>query len=110
MEHIKRHVFVCINQRPANHPKGCCQTKGSVEVAQALTEAIDMSDLVANTGIAGATCLGPCTFGPTIVVYPEGVWYSNVKVEDVPEITEEHLRNGRPVERLRLRLPGPIDE
>jgi len=109
VEHIKRHVFVCINQRPPDHPKGCCQSKGSIEVAQALSEAIGTSDLVAHTAMAGATCLGPCTLGPTIVVYPEGVWYKEVTVADVPELVEEHLRNGRPVERLRLRLPGPIE-
>lgn len=105
MEHIKRHVFVCINQRPENHPKGCCQSKGSIEIAQAFSEAIGTSELAANTAMAGATCLGPCTMGPTVVIYPEGVWYTGVKLEDVPEIIEEHLKNGRPVERLRMKAP-----
>jgi (2Fe-2S) ferredoxin len=42
------------------------------------------------------------------VVYPEGVWYGRVRVEDIPEIVESHLVNGVPVERLRLReLEGP---
>ena len=108
MEHIKRHVFVCINQRPPNHPKGCCQSKGSIEIAQALTEAIEANGLSDHTALAGATCLGPCTLGPTVVVYPEGVWFQGVKAEDVAQIVEEHLKNGRPVERLRLRLPGPV--
>ncbi len=105
MEHIKRHVFVCINQRQPDHPMGCCQSKGSIDLIQALGEAVSMSDLAADTAVAGATCLGPCTLGPTVVVYPEGVWYQGVKLDDVPEIIEEHLNNGRPVERLRLRLP-----
>lgn len=105
MEHIKRHVFVCINQRQPGHPMGCCQSKGSIDIIQALGEAVNTSDLAQDTAVAGATCLGPCTLGPTVVVYPEGVWYSGVKKEDVPEIVEEHLTHGRPVERLRLRLP-----
>ena len=42
--------------------------------------------------MAGVTCLGPCTLGPTVLVYPDGVWYSGVKVEDVEEIVEEHLK------------------
>jgi (2Fe-2S) ferredoxin len=109
VEHIKRHIFVCINQRPPNHPKGCCQSKGSIEIAQALGEAIETNGLADHTALAGATCLGPCTLGPTVVVYPEGVWYQGVKPEDVPEILEEHLKNGRPVERLRLRLSGPAE-
>ena len=39
---------------------------------------------------------------PTIVVYPEQVWYGFVQTQDLDEIVEEHLRHGRPVERLRL--------
>lgn len=85
---------------------GCCQTKGSVEVLQALGEAVQTSELAADTAVGGTTCLGPCTLGPSLVVYPEGVWYQGVKAEDVPEIVEEHLNKGQPVERLRLRLPG----
>ena len=84
---------------------GCCQTKGSIEVLQALGEAVQTSTLAADTAVGGATCLGPCALGPSLVVYPEGVWYQGVKVEDVPEIVEEHLTKGNPVERLRLRLP-----
>ena len=50
-----------------------------------------------------AGCLDACSQGPAVVVYPEGVWYGHVKVEDVPEIVESHLVRGQPVERLRLR-------
>ncbi len=106
MDHIKRHVFVCINQRPPGHPMGCCQSKGSIDLIQALGEAVTTSDLASSTAVAGATCLGPCTMGPTVVVYPEGVWYQGVKADDIPEIVEEHLTKGKPVERLRLQMPA----
>ncbi len=53
-------------------------------------------------------CLEQCEHGPTIVVYPEQVWYGFVKAEDLDEIVEEHLRRGRPVERLRL-APGCLN-
>ena len=109
MEHIKRHVFVCINQRQPGHPMGCCQSKGSIDLIQKLGEAVSTTNLAQDTAVAGATCLGPCTLGPTVVVYPEGVWYQGVNLEDVSEIVEEHLTNGRPVERLRLRLPETGD-
>jgi (2Fe-2S) ferredoxin len=105
MEHIKRHVFVCINQRQPGHPMGCCQSKGSIEILQAFGEAVNSSDLAATTAVSGATCLGPCTLGPSVVVYPEGVWYQGLKASDVSEIVESHLNGGEPVERLRLRLP-----
>lgn len=45
-------------------------------------------------------CLDQCELGPTVVVYPEAVWYGGVKPEDVDEIIESHIVNGRPVERL----------
>jgi (2Fe-2S) ferredoxin len=47
-------------------------------------------------------CLDQCEHGPTVVVYPEAVWYGNVQPEDAAEIVTEHLVGGRPVERLRL--------
>lgn len=109
MDHIKRHVFVCINQRQPGHPMGCCQSKGSIELIQALGDAVNTSDLAAYTAVAGSTCLGPCTMGPTVVVYPEGVWYQGVKKDDIPEIVDEHLKKGKPVERLRLKMPESLD-
>jgi (2Fe-2S) ferredoxin len=50
-------------------------------------------------------CLDACAFGPSVVVYPEGVWYGGVTVEDVPEIIESHIINGKSVERLLIRDP-----
>ena len=47
-------------------------------------------------------CLDVCKAGPIAIVYPEGVWYGGVTVDDVDEIFNEHVLNGRPVERLRL--------
>ena len=47
-------------------------------------------------------CLDQCEHGPTVVVYPEAVWYGFVRPEDAAEIVEQHLVGGRPVERLRL--------
>jgi len=65
-------------------------------------------ELVAKLGLKGqvranaAGCMDACAFGITVVVYPEGVWYGRVKLEDVDEIVQSHLVEGRPVERLRL--------
>ncbi len=47
-------------------------------------------------------CMGRCAVGPVMVVYPEGVWYTYVDRDDVEEIIQEHLLNGREVERLKL--------
>ena len=48
-------------------------------------------------------CLGICDFGPTVVIYPEGIFYVGVQVEDVSEIVQSHLVNNQPVERLVLK-------
>jgi (2Fe-2S) ferredoxin len=60
-------------------------------------------DLWGRVAVTPAGCLGPCFEGPTIVVYPEGVWYVGVTLADVPEIIEQHMVGGHPVERLRYR-------
>jgi (2Fe-2S) ferredoxin len=49
-----------------------------------------------------AGCLDRCADGPVMVVYPAGVWYTLVDQEDVEEIIQSHLINGRPVARLQL--------
>lgn len=49
-----------------------------------------------------AGCMDRCEEGPVVVVYPEGVWYTYVDQHDVDEIIDEHLVNGRIVERLRI--------
>ena len=54
----------------------------------------------------GCGSVGFCAVGAAVMVYPDGVWYAQVRASDVPEIVEEHLVNGRPVERLALlRVP-----
>ena len=99
---FKRHVFVCTNRRPDGNPKGCCATKGGEEVRAAFKERAGRSAGSKGSMRANAAgCLDTCAFGVSVVVYPEGIWYGGVKLEDVPAIVEEHLVGGRPVERLR---------
>ncbi len=98
----RHHVFVCENRRPDDDPRGCCAAKGSEAIRDALKAEIHRRGLKQEVRANGAGCLDSCAEGPTIVVYPEGVWYGRVRVEDVPEIVESHLVNGVPVERLRV--------
>lgn len=102
MPPFERHIFVCCNERPAGHPRGCCAEKGSNEIRAALKEAIAARGLKGTVRANQAGCLDQCEHGVTVVVYPEGVWYGFVTLADVPEIVEQHLIAGRPVERLRL--------
>ena len=55
-----------------------------------------------NIRINKAGCLDRCADGPVAVIYPEGIWYTFVDTEDIEEIIQSHLIQGRPVERLQL--------
>ncbi|RYZ37392.1 MAG: (2Fe-2S) ferredoxin domain-containing protein, partial [Myxococcaceae bacterium] len=65
-------------------------------------EELDKRGLKRSMRANAAGCVDTCAFGVSVVVYPEGTWYGGVKVEDVPTIVEEHLVQGRPVERLLM--------
>jgi len=100
MVKIERHFFVCENQRPAAG-KPSCAARGSGEILAALQKGLGAHPEVwGRVAITPSGCLGPCFEGPTIVVYPEAVWYVGVTADDVAEIVEEHLCAGRPVQRL----------
>jgi (2Fe-2S) ferredoxin len=99
---FKHHVFVCENRRDPSDPKGSCAAKGSDAIRAALKEELAKRGLHKKIRANSAGCLDGCAEGPTVVVYPEGIWYGHVRPEDVPEIVESHLVNGVPVERLRL--------
>lgn len=101
---FEAHVFVCTNERPAGHPRGSCKEKGAETLLQALKQEVASSGLGGKVRAQKAGCLDSCEFGATLVIYPEGVWYGHVKVDDVHEIVQSHLIQGKPVDRLRI--PG----
>lgn len=105
MSRYQRHIFVCTNRRPDGHPKGCCAEKGSEQVRAILKAELKKRDLNALVRANTSGCLDACEFGVSIVIYPEGVWYGGVTVADVPEIIDQHLINGKVVERLLIRDP-----
>jgi (2Fe-2S) ferredoxin len=102
MSRYKRHIFVCTNQRPPGHPKGCCLEKGSAEVRdlfQAELKRRGLSTIVrANT----SGCLDACAFGVSMVIYPDGIWYGGVKKDDVMEIVERTIVKGEIIDRLLI--------
>jgi (2Fe-2S) ferredoxin len=101
--HFDRHVFVCTNRREPGNPKGDCASKGSEEVRDAFKRLLHDKGLKGRIRANAAGCLDQCARGATVVVYPEQVWYGGVRVEDVPEIVEQHLIGDVPVERLRMK-------
>lgn len=100
---LERHIFICTNRRDPGNPKGCCASKGAEKVREAFKKAVFDEDLRATMRANAAGCLDQCEHGVTVVVYPEQVWYGRVTLQDVPEIVRSHLKDGVPVERLRIR-------
>lgn len=100
---LERHVFVCTNQRNPGDPKGSCAEKGGEEVREAFKRALQASGLKGRMRANAAGCLDQCGRGIAVVVYPEQIWYGKVTAADVPEIVEQHLIGGVPVERLRMK-------
>ena len=95
-------MFVCINERSADHPKGCCKAKGGVEVRDALKAELTKRGLSKQIRANNAGCLDQCEHGVAVVVYPEQTWYGGVTVADVAEIVEKHLVGGEVVTRLLM--------
>jgi (2Fe-2S) ferredoxin len=109
MAKFQKHIFICINEREAGDPKGCCAARGGKDVASAFKKKLHERGLKRIVRPNKAMCLDQCAMGVTIVVYPEGTWYGHVTVDDVDEIIDQHIIGGRPVERLVIppeRLTG----
>ncbi|MGA2772857.1 MAG: methyltransferase [Bryobacteraceae bacterium] len=98
MEPFRYHVYVCDQQKAEGVPS--CPARGSRGMIEELRRQIVAQGLANDVQITTCGSLGLCERGPNMVVYPEGVWYSGVRAEDVPEIVDSHFRQGRPVSRL----------
>ncbi|MDD4613021.1 MAG: NADH-quinone oxidoreductase subunit NuoF [Synergistaceae bacterium] len=93
----RAHVLIC-------HGTGCA-SGGSPKVLEAFKEELRKKNLEKEVLVIATGCHGMCEFGPIVVVYPEGTFYSRVNPEDVSEIVEEHLYKGRIVNRLLYKEP-----
>jgi (2Fe-2S) ferredoxin len=96
----KRYLFVCINRRAEDNPKGCCAAKDSEEVYGALKAEIGARGLAKlEARVCTSSCLDECETGVTVLVEPDHFFYGHVTVADVPEIVDG-LVKGEPVKRL----------
>ena len=102
MSYYKHHVFFCCNQRPEGEM--CCAKLGAVEAQTYAKDRIGQLKLKGKgkVRINKAGCMDRCDEGPVLAVYPEAVWYQYVDTDDIEEIIQEHLVNGRVVERLKI--------
>lgn len=102
MAAFEHHIFICTNKRPPENPRGCCDPEGAGALQLAFKQELAARGLKTTVRANKAGCLEQCEHGPSVVVYPEAVWYGSVTLADVPEIVESHIMKGEPVARLRL--------
>ena len=100
--YYKRHIFFCCNQKNDNN--GGCKNLGGEDAFIYAKDLLQKKELWGKN-LYRATksgCLGRCSSGPVCVIYPDGIWYSYVDLDDVKEIIEQHLINATIVDRLLL--------
>ncbi len=102
------HFFVCTNRRGANNSAAlpCCADRGGNELLAALQSEFARRRYPRGVKVSGSTCLTTCQHGPTIAVYPDGVWYVGVTPADVAALFDAHAPGGDGAPLAHL-LPPP---
>ena len=98
----QKHIFICTNQKEEG--KACCGEQKGMELVEAFKSLVKENNLSATIRAQRAGCIDACAMGPSMVVYPEGVFYGKVQLSDVEEIFNSHFLNNIPVERLKLKF------
>jgi (2Fe-2S) ferredoxin len=102
MAKFEHHLFVCTNERDKSASRPSCGNEHGKKMKGAFKDAIKDAGLKGRVRVTEVGCLDQCEHAAVMVVYPSAVWYGFVHSRDAEEIVQEHLLNGRPVERLRL--------
>jgi (2Fe-2S) ferredoxin len=96
------YVFVCQNRRAPENPKGSCAVGGAEEVLDKLKSMVSNRGLKDRVRVMSSGCQDLCAHGPTVSVWPTGIFYGHVKPSDCEEIVEKHFAGGEVIERLVL--------
>ncbi len=102
MAKFTHHLFVCGNQRPKGHPRGCCDTTGEDALRDRLKSEIRSRGLRATVRVNKAGCLDQCELGPVVVIYPQAIWYGGVGLDDVERIIDTSIQGDGVVEDLLI--------
>lgn len=100
--YFEYHVFFCLNQRADG--EACCMDKGAEAAFDYMKARVKKLGLNGQdkARINRASCFDRCGEGPLLVIYPQAIWYTFVDNDDIDEIIESHLMNGKVVERLTV--------
>ncbi|MGE0546828.1 MAG: ferredoxin [Kofleriaceae bacterium] len=102
---MRRHLFICTNAR--NSGKPACGARGGLQI-QAEVSRLLIEQGAPDVLVTATACLGPCFDGPNAVIYPDGVWYGDLTVDDAPAITT-HLIDGTVHAAKAVPAPGSTD-
>ena len=102
MAGFTHHIFVCCNTREPGHVRGCCDPSKSQALRNQFKIELDKRGLKGRVRANMAGCLDQCEHGPNLVIYPQGIWYGGVRLEDVPRIIEQTIIGGVMLEDLRI--------
>jgi (2Fe-2S) ferredoxin len=97
----EKHIFVCSNQRAEGAPRVSCGENHGNEIVARFKALIVENKLRMKVRAQRTSCFDWCEQGPIITIYPEGVVYGKVTLEDVEEIFESHIINNQPINRLK---------
>jgi (2Fe-2S) ferredoxin len=97
---FSHHIFVCCNRREPGSARGCCDPDGGEALRSAFKAELKKRQLGSAVRANKAGCLDQCELGPTVVIYPQAIWYGGVKLADVPRIVEETVVGGRILDDL----------
>jgi len=100
--YFEHHIFCCLNERKPGHKRGSCIESGGQKLFNYLKSRIKELGYKGQIRVNKSGCLDRCELGPVIVIYPEAVWYSYHSFEDIEEIIQSHIQEGKVVERLKL--------
>jgi (2Fe-2S) ferredoxin len=98
-----KHIFICANERPAGASRLSCGEQHGMQLVEEFRKHLREKKLPLRIRAQKAGCLDICDHGPTVAIYPEGVFYVNVQISDVIDIIDQHIIGNNPVERLRFR-------
>ncbi|MFQ5733099.1 MAG: ferredoxin [Planctomycetaceae bacterium] len=102
MPAFTHHIFVCCNRRSPGHRRGCCDPDGGEELRNAFKAEVKSRGLGPLVRANKAGCLEQCEHGPTVAIYPQGIFYGGVTLADVPRIIEETIENGKVIAELQI--------
>ena len=101
MSKYDKHIFICVNERPDNSKRGSCSKCGGADIRMRFVQLINEYGLKGIIRANKSGCLDVCELGPVVVIYPDAVWYTKVKLNYLLSIKKySNILNNKPVKSL----------